>query len=196
MPFEVQVDQPSFAQIKVVGCGGGGTNAVNRMVEAGLQGVQFIAVNTDRQALALSHADVKIQIGEKLTKGLGAGGNPENLEFFSKALGKATIEVLNTSENKGSQGSYTKSYQALGRELMTPEEIRTMPRNWCLLMISGVAPFYSRKYNLKDHPNYHLVEAEGGKPFDYDKRAEQSFAEFISNVKDVKTVNLCAENNN
>lgn len=127
---------------------------------------------------------------------LGAGGNPENLEFFSKALGKATIEVMNTSENKGSQGSYTKSYQALGRELMTPEEIRTMPRNWCLLMISGVAPFYSRKYNLKDHPNYHLVEAEGGKPFDYDRRAEQSFADFISNVKDVKTVNLCAENNN
>ena len=127
---------------------------------------------------------------------LGAGGNPENLEFFSKALGKATIEVMNTSENKGSQGSYTKSYQALGRELMTPEEIRTMPRNWCLLMISGVAPFYSRKYNLKDHPNYHLVEAEGGKPFDYDRRAEQSFADFISNVKDVKTVKLCAENNN
>lgn len=127
---------------------------------------------------------------------LGAGGNPENLEFFSKALGKATIEVMNTSENKGSQGSYTKSYQALGRELMTPEEIRTMPRNWCLLMISGVAPFYSRKYNLKDHPNYHLVEAEGGKPFDYDRRAEQSFADFISNVKDLKTVKLCAENNN
>ena len=126
---------------------------------------------------------------------LGAGGNPENLEFFSKALGKATIEVMNTSENKGSQGSYTKSYQALGRELMTPEEIRTMPRNWCLLMISGVAPFYSRKYNLKDHPNYHLVEAEGGKPFDYDRRAEQSFADFISNVKDVKTVKLCALQN-
>ena len=77
MPFEVQVDQPSFASIKVIGCGGGGTNAVNRMVEAGLQGVQFVAVNTDRQALALSHADVKIQIGEKLTKGLGAGAVPD-----------------------------------------------------------------------------------------------------------------------
>ena len=77
MPFEVQVDQPSFASIKVVGCGGGGTNAVNRMVEAQLKGVQFIAVNTDRQALALSQADVKIQIGEKLTKGLGAGAVPE-----------------------------------------------------------------------------------------------------------------------
>ncbi len=77
MPFEVQVEQPSFASIKVVGCGGGGTNAVNRMIEAGLQGVQFIAVNTDRQALSLSQAEVKIQIGEKLTKGLGAGAVPD-----------------------------------------------------------------------------------------------------------------------
>ncbi len=77
MPFEVQVEQPSFASIKVVGCGGGGTNAVNRMVESNLRGVQFIAINTDRQALSLSQADVKIQIGEKLTKGLGAGAVPE-----------------------------------------------------------------------------------------------------------------------
>ena len=77
MSFEIQLDQPSFATIKVIGCGGGGTNAVNRMVEAGLRGVEFIAVNTDRQALALSKADKKIQIGEKLTKGLGAGAVPD-----------------------------------------------------------------------------------------------------------------------
>ncbi|MBR3018294.1 MAG: cell division protein FtsZ [Clostridia bacterium] len=77
MPFEVQVEQPSFASIKVVGCGGGGTNAVNRMVESNLRGVQFIAVNTDRQALSMSNAEVKIQLGEKLTKGLGAGAVPE-----------------------------------------------------------------------------------------------------------------------
>ncbi len=77
MPFEVQVEQHNFASIKVVGCGGGGTNAVNRMVEAGLGGVEFIAINTDRQALAMSNADTKIQIGEKLTKGLGAGAVPE-----------------------------------------------------------------------------------------------------------------------
>ncbi len=67
----------SFASIKVVGCGGGGANAVNRMVEAGLKGVEFIAVNTDKQALTASRADKKIQIGEKLTKGLGAGAVPE-----------------------------------------------------------------------------------------------------------------------
>ena len=70
-------DQANFASIKVVGCGGGGNNAVNRMVDAGLKGVEFISINTDRQALALSHANSKIQIGEKLTKGLGAGAIPD-----------------------------------------------------------------------------------------------------------------------
>ena len=69
--------EQSFASIKVVGCGGGGNNAVNRMVDAGLRGVDFIAVNTDRQALGTSKAGVKIQIGEKLTKGLGAGAVPD-----------------------------------------------------------------------------------------------------------------------
>jgi len=70
-------EQNSFASIKVVGCGGGGNNAVNRMVDAGLRGVEFISVNTDKQALGQSNAQVKIQIGEKLTKGLGAGAIPE-----------------------------------------------------------------------------------------------------------------------
>ncbi|MGQ9681103.1 MAG: cell division protein FtsZ [Anaerolineae bacterium] len=66
----------SFAQIKVVGVGGGGSNAVNRMIEAGLRGVEFIGVNTDAQALMLSNAPVRVRIGDKLTKGLGAGGDP------------------------------------------------------------------------------------------------------------------------
>lgn len=65
------------ANIRVVGVGGGGNNALNRMIEAGLRGVEFIAVNTDKQALELSKATKKIQIGEKVTKGLGAGANPE-----------------------------------------------------------------------------------------------------------------------
>ena len=65
------------AVIKVVGVGGGGCNAVNRMVEAELKGVDFIAVNTDRQALNRCVAETKVQIGEKLTRGLGAGANPE-----------------------------------------------------------------------------------------------------------------------
>ena len=75
--FQNDVETSSFASIKVVGCGGGGNNAVNRMVDAGLRGVEFIAINTDRQALAMSGAQTKIQIGEKMTKGLGAGAVPE-----------------------------------------------------------------------------------------------------------------------
>ena len=65
------------ATIKVIGVGGGGTNAVNRMVDSGIRGVEFVAVNTDRQALILSKAASKIQIGEKITRGLGAGANPD-----------------------------------------------------------------------------------------------------------------------
>ncbi|NFN17065.1 cell division protein FtsZ [Clostridium botulinum] len=70
-------DIQELTNIKVIGCGGGGSNAVNRMIVEGLKNVEFIAINTDKQALMLSHADQKIQIGEKLTKGLGAGANPE-----------------------------------------------------------------------------------------------------------------------
>ncbi len=66
-----------LAVIKVVGVGGGGTNAVNRMVDAGLRGVEFIAVNTDAQALLMCDADVKIHIGSKITRGLGAGADPQ-----------------------------------------------------------------------------------------------------------------------
>jgi len=73
----VDRDLRRFASIKVVGVGGAGSNAVNRMIAAGLRGVEFIAINTDVQALALSQAERKIHIGAKLTRGLGAGGNPE-----------------------------------------------------------------------------------------------------------------------
>ena len=75
--LEFDIDMEQFAQIKVIGVGGGGNNAVNRMITAGLRGVEFIAINTDKQALFLSKANMKIQIGDKLTKGLGAGANPE-----------------------------------------------------------------------------------------------------------------------
>src|SRR5712692_9350318 len=69
--------QNYLALIKVVGVGGGGCNAVNRMIDAGLKGVEFIAINTDAQSLLFSDADVKIDIGRQLTRGLGAGSDPE-----------------------------------------------------------------------------------------------------------------------
>jgi cell division protein FtsZ len=75
LDFDTNIDQ--LATIKVIGVGGGGNNAVNRMIEHGVQGVDFIAVNTDAQALNLSKAEIKMQIGGKLTRGLGAGANPE-----------------------------------------------------------------------------------------------------------------------
>ena len=65
------------AKIKVIGVGGGGGNAVNRMIDAGVDGIEFIVANTDLQALRMSHAPVKLQLGVKLTNGLGAGANPE-----------------------------------------------------------------------------------------------------------------------
>ena len=97
LDFEFDVDQG--AQIKVVGVGGGGNNAVNRMIDAGLKGVEFISVNTDKQALYLSKASQKIQIGDKLTRGLGAGANPEvgqkaaeeNKDEISQALKGADL---------------------------------------------------------------------------------------------------------
>ena len=71
------MENTSFAKIKVVGVGGGGNNAVNRMIDAGVDSAEFVAVNTDKQALVVSKAPVRLQIGERLTSGLGAGGKPE-----------------------------------------------------------------------------------------------------------------------
>lgn len=76
MGFQFETEMDSVVSIKVIGVGGGGNNAVNRMITSGIRGVQFIAINTDQQALARSLAETKIQIGEKLTKGQGAGSDP------------------------------------------------------------------------------------------------------------------------
>ena len=76
MPFGLDFESSQPAQLKVVGVGGAGNNAVNRMIQYGLKGVEFISVNTDKQALNVSSATYKIQIGEKLTHGQGAGSDP------------------------------------------------------------------------------------------------------------------------
>ncbi len=84
----------NFAQIKVVGVGGGGGNAVNRMIEEGLGGVEFISINTDNQALQLSKAKMRLRIGDKLTRGLGAGGNPEIGKKAAEESSEELLEVL------------------------------------------------------------------------------------------------------
>ena len=88
----------SFARIKVVGVGGGGCNAVNRMIEEGLQGVEFIAVNTDAQALLLSNAPKRVRIGDKLTRGLGSGGDPEIGRKAAEESADDLYEVLKGSD--------------------------------------------------------------------------------------------------
>lgn len=88
--LEFDLDDLRYAVIKVIGVGGGGNNAVNRMIRSGLKGVEFISVNTDAQALAMSEASVKIQIGTELTRGLGAGANPE---IGSKAAEESRSEL-------------------------------------------------------------------------------------------------------
>ena len=101
--------QNYLAVIKVVGIGGGGVNAVNRMIEVGLKGVEFIAINTDAQALLMSDADVKLDIGRELTRGLGAGANPEvgkkaaedHLEEIEEVLKGADMVFVTAGEGGG-----------------------------------------------------------------------------------------------
>ncbi|MBE6718825.1 MAG: cell division protein FtsZ [Ruminococcaceae bacterium] len=92
MAFEFEETNSSGVNIKVIGVGGGGTNAVNRMIEAGVRGVEFIAVNTDKQVLETSGATHKIVIGEKLTRGRGAGANPE---IGHRAAEESSEEIAN-----------------------------------------------------------------------------------------------------
>jgi len=93
MSFDLEYDDLKQAKIKVIGVGGAGGNAINRMIDSGLSGVEFIAVNTDAQVLETSKASVKIQIGEKTSRGLGAGGNPE---IGQKAAEESKEAILNS----------------------------------------------------------------------------------------------------
>ena len=98
MQLDKSEGSESFANIKVIGVGGGGTNAVNRMLKEGLQGVTFLAVNTDGQALMHSSAPQKIRIGDKLTRGLGAGGDPAVGEKAAEESADNLMETLAGSD--------------------------------------------------------------------------------------------------
>src|SRR6266850_1054153 len=114
-----------LAVLKVVGVGGGGTNAVNRMVDAGLSGVEFIAVNTDAQALMMTDADVKIQIGAQATRGLGAGADPEiglaaaqeSRDELKEALKGADMVFITAGEGGGTGTGGAPIVAELGQEI-------------------------------------------------------------------------------
>ncbi len=143
-------DIENFAHIKVIGVGGGGGNAVNRMIEAGIEGIEFLVANTDLQALKRSRAPIKIQLGGKLTKGLGAGANPDigrnaaledtekiiealegaDMVFVTTGLGGGTgtgaapiIASLATELNALTVAVVTKPFQFEGKRRMTQSEV-------------------------------------------------------------------------
>ncbi|MGG3449592.1 cell division protein FtsZ [Domibacillus aminovorans] len=123
MEFDTSVGP--LVTIKVIGVGGGGNNAVNRMIEHGVQGVEFIAVNTDAQALNLSKAEIKIQIGATLTRGLGAGANPEvgknavkeSKERLQKALKGADMVIVTAGMGGGTGTGAASAIAQIAREL-------------------------------------------------------------------------------
>ena len=143
MPFEIANELADVVQIKVVGVGGGGGNAINRMVADGVRGVEFIAVNTDKAALLVSKATHKIQIGEKATKGQGAGANPDrgqhaaeesrdeiaaalkgtDMVFITAGMGAAPI-VAQIAKEMGilTVGIVTKPFAFEGKKRMTQAE--------------------------------------------------------------------------
>jgi cell division protein FtsZ len=98
MQHKLMPEVENFARIKVMGVGGGGSNAVNRMIAAGLQGVEFVAVNTDAQALMLSRAENRVRIGDKLTKGLGSGGDANIGTKAAEESSDDLYEVINGSD--------------------------------------------------------------------------------------------------
>ena len=139
-----------LAVIKVVGVGGGGTNAVNRMVEAGVRGVEFIAVNTDRQALLMSDADKTIHIGEELTRGLGAGANPqvgcqaaeESRAEIREALAEADMVFVTAGEGGGTGTGAAVIFGATGGVMEAA--LRT-----CYHLITGKNPYPDAFYMVR-----------------------------------------------
>ena len=125
MAMDFAVGKENVTEIKVIGCGGGGNNAINTMIDAGIQGVEFIAINTDKQALLKSKANVKIQIGEKITKGLGAGANPEigqksaeeSIEEITQAIKGADMVFVTAGMGGGTGTGSAPIVAAIAKEM-------------------------------------------------------------------------------
>ena len=108
MAFILDKETENVTNIKVIGVGGGGGNAVNRMVDSGLRGVEFISMNTDQQALSASHATHKVQLGAKLTRGRGAGADPE----IGKRSAEETRDEIASALRRPPKTVHTQIYRA------------------------------------------------------------------------------------
>ncbi|WP_044642486.1 cell division protein FtsZ [Risungbinella massiliensis] len=170
--FEFDLELEQIAQIKVIGVGGGGSNAVNRMIDAGVQGVEFIAVNTDAQALNRSKAPIKLQIGEKLTRGLGAGAKPdvgkkaaeESREQLENVLRGADMVFVTAGMGGGTGTGAAPEIAAIARELGSlTVGVVTRPFNFegrkrSIQADSGVAALKENVDTLIVIPNDKLLE--------------------------------------
>lgn len=170
LQFDTHMDL--LASIKVIGVGGGGSNAVNRMIEHGVQGVEFIAVNTDSQALNLSKAEIKLQIGTKLTRGLGAGANPdvgkkaaeESREQIEEALKGADMVFVTAGMGGGTGTGAAPVIAQISKELgALTVGVVTRPftfegRKRSSQAASGIASFKENVDTLIVIPNDRLLE--------------------------------------
>ncbi|WP_430786101.1 cell division protein FtsZ [Virgibacillus flavescens] len=170
LEFDTNMDQ--LATIKVIGVGGGGSNAVNRMIEHGVEGVEFIAVNTDAQALNLSKAEVKLQIGGKLTRGLGAGANPdvgkkaaeENKEQIEEVLQGADMIFVTAGMGGGTGTGAAPVIASIAKELgALTVGVVTRPftfegRRRSVQAVSGIDALKSSVDTLIVIPNDRLLE--------------------------------------
>ncbi|MGE5629295.1 MAG: cell division protein FtsZ [Solirubrobacterales bacterium] len=202
LDFDVDVER--LAQIKVIGCGGGGNNAVNRMIMEGLKNVEFIAINTDKQALMLSQASQKIQIGDKLTKGLGAGANPE---IGQKAADESKEEIAEAI--KGSDMVFITAGMGGGTGTGAAPIIAEIAKSMGILTVGVVTkpfPFEGRKRmlhaemgmkNLKDRvdtlvtiPNERLLTIVDKKTtlMDSFKLADDVLRQGVQGISDLITI--------
>ena len=192
------------ADIRVVGVGGGGSNAVNRMIEAGLSGVRFIVMNTDAQVLSLSPADEVLQIGENLTKGLGAGGNPEvgreaaeeSKQEVRKYLENADMVFVTAGMGGGTGTGAAPVIAAMARELgALTVAVVTKPFSWegakrQRVAEEGVALLRDQVDTLITIPNDRLVNAADRKVtlVDAFRLADDILRHGVQGISDIITV--------
>lgn len=119
------------------------------------------------------------------------GGKEQSTnEYVSKSVGKMTIDQRQTNETKGSHGSYGMQDSTLGRDLLDPSEMEKIPGDECIVMLSGIEPFKSKKYPLEKHPRYQYLADGGAELFSYDIRNERTLEEFFSNANQVVSIKL------
>src|SRR5579875_3182390 len=170
--LEFDFESDSLAHIKVIGVGGGGCNAVNRMIESGVKGVEFIVVNTDAQALKLAKAETRLQIGEKLTRGLGAGANPEigkkaaeeSREMLANALRGADMVFVTAGMGGGTGTGAAPVIAEISKELgaltvgVVTKPFRFEQRRRMIQAEQGVAELKEKVDTLIVIPNDRLLE--------------------------------------